>query len=160
MNIDLSRTLCALVVMASFSGCGGDDSGGGGSDTDTDADTDSDSDTDTDTETDTDLAALITGVWESPDTVPIYMRFDAEGVAAVAQSIAEIDTAPFGVADYTVVGDLLTFTQTAGVCSTVEEEIVGTYTIGIAAGELTFTVMEDVCAQRNVIDGQTWTSVD
>lgn len=107
-----------------------------------------------------DLSALLIGTWKEPLPSPAVMRFDADGTCRVAVSADKLDSDPFGVADWDLDDHRLTFTQTAGVCSAVEEEKVGTYDIVVDATTLTFSIESDVCAQRNVIAGETWTRLD
>lgn len=105
----------------------------------------------------TNLSELLIGLWKEPLPSPAVMRFDSDGTSRVALAEEKLDTEPFGVANWKLEGSRLTFTQTAGVCSTVEEEKVGTYELTIDSATVTFAKISDVCAGRNLIDGETWT---
>lgn len=106
----------------------------------------------------TDLTPLLIGVWQEPPPTA-YLRFSADGTTAVAFTIAELDTAPFGAGSWVLDGARLTFTNTSGVCSDNPVLQVGVYDIEVTSAELTFTKVDDPCAERAVIDGQTWTRV-
>lgn len=81
-------------------------------------------------------------------------RFNADGTFFFAKSKAELDRTPH-VADgtYKVDGDQLTFTADKGMCADAAKS--GTYKVVISKIGIRFTKIDDGCADRARLDGQT-----
>ncbi|MBI3205736.1 MAG: hypothetical protein HYZ29_29635 [Myxococcales bacterium] len=105
---------------------------------------------------DASLAALIVGKWQEPAPYTAVLRFDASGTVTVANFEAELDTKPLASGTWALTGSQLTFVNTSGVCSTPVSNQTGVYDIVVTATTLSFSMQNDPCPQRNVIDGETW----
>lgn len=98
---------------------------------------------------------LIVGEFERhpPDGTTIA-RFQGDGTITVAHDKASLDRKNLAVGSYKLDGDSLSLTYASGeMCKPSE---VGTYKVVVSKIGLRFTKVDDPCAQRSKIDGQTW----
>lgn len=105
------------------------------------------------------VVADIVGDWSQPPPYRAFMRFDADGTQRVARSRAELDSGPLAAGTWELSGSRLTLRNTVGACSAPATHQVGEYEVRWTADTLTFSLVDDVCGERNVIDGETWTRV-
>lgn len=101
-------------------------------------------------------AAALVGTWLEPPFYRAAMRFDGDGTARVAASVAGLDSAPFAVATWTLDGVRLTFVNSDGVCAGDPAKETGVYDLAMTREDVTFTRVADDCSERNVIDGEVW----
>lgn len=105
------------------------------------------------------VVADIVGDWSQPPPYRAFMRFDADGTQRVARSRADLDSAPLAAGTWELSGSRLTLRNTVGACSAPATHQVGEYEVRWTADTLAFSLVDDVCGERNVIDGETWTHV-
>lgn len=89
-----------------------------------------------------------------PPDGEMAVRFGADGTYFFVKSKAELDKSPH-LADGTfrVEGDQLTFTADKGMCA--DGAKAGSYTVVISKIGIRFTKVDDGCADRARLDGQT-----
>ncbi len=98
---------------------------------------------------------LLVGEFERrpPDGTTIA-RFQGDGTITVAHDKASLDRKNLAVGKFTIENDQLTLTYDSGeMCQPGET---GTYKVVVSKIGLRFTKVEDPCATRAKIDGQTW----
>ena len=105
-----------------------------------------------------DSRSKIVGDWSRP-SLGTALRIAADGTCIVAESRDAFDKAATRCR-WTLAGDKLTFTNLAGSCAAPANERVGTYHVRADAATLHFAKIEDRCARRSSIDGETWERVD
>ena len=100
---------------------------------------------------------LILGEYERhPPDGTTAIRFRADGSVRVAKSKAVLDAEPaLAVGTWKTDGDKLTLTYEQGACTEAGEKI-GVYTVVVSKIGIHFTKVDDGCARRAAIDGQTW----
>jgi hypothetical protein len=89
-----------------------------------------------------------------PPDGEMAVRFGGDGTYLFAKTKGELDK-PAHVADgtYTVEGDQLTFTAEKGMCADAAKS--GSYNVVISKIGIRFTKVDDGCADRARLDGQT-----
>jgi len=102
--------------------------------------------------------ALIVGEYERhPPDGETALRFRADGSVRLAKTKAQLDTEPLlASGGWKLDGDRLTLTYDKGACSDPSSDRDGVYTVVISKVGIHFTKVEDRCARRSSIDGQTW----
>ncbi|MEO6773199.1 MAG: hypothetical protein ABI467_09265 [Kofleriaceae bacterium] len=98
---------------------------------------------------------LIVGTFERrpPDGTTIA-RFQGDGTITLAHDAASLDRKNLAVGSYKLDGESLTLTYNSGeMCKPGET---GTYKVVISKVGIRFTKVDDPCANRSKIDGQTW----
>jgi len=100
---------------------------------------------------------LILGVFERrPPSGETAIRFRADGSVRVAKTRALLDSEPpLATGTWKLDGGRLTLTYDHGMCAE-PSDAGGTYTVVISRIGVHFTRVEDACARRAAIDGQTW----
>jgi uncharacterized protein (TIGR03066 family) len=81
-------------------------------------------------------------------------RFQADGTITVAHDDASLDRKNLAVGSWKLDSDQLTLTYASGEMCKPDE--VGTYKVVISKVGIRFTKVDDPCADRAKIDGQTW----
>lgn len=101
---------------------------------------------------------LLLGEYERhPPEATTAIRFRADGSVRLAKTKALLDTEPpLAVGTWTVEGTRLTLTYDQGACTDAPGDKVGVYTVVVSKIGIHFTKVEDSCARRAAIDGQTW----
>lgn len=98
---------------------------------------------------------LIVGTFERrpPDGTTVA-RFQGDGTITVAHDKASLDRKNLAAGSYKLEGEQLTLTYSSGeMCKPGET---GTYKVVISKIGIRFTKVDDPCANRSKIDGQTW----
>jgi uncharacterized protein (TIGR03066 family) len=98
---------------------------------------------------------LIVGKFERrpPDGTTVA-RFQGDGTVTIAHDEASLDRKNLAVGSYQLDGDKLTLTYASGdMCKPNET---GNYKVVISKVGIRFTKVDDPCADRAKIDGQTW----
>jgi hypothetical protein len=98
---------------------------------------------------------LIVGKFERrpPDGTTIA-RFQGDGTITIAHDEASLDRKNLATGSYKLDGEQLTLNYTSGdMCKPSET---GTYKVVISKIGIRFTKVDDPCADRSKIDGQTW----
>jgi uncharacterized protein (TIGR03066 family) len=98
---------------------------------------------------------LIVGTFERrpPDGTTVA-RFQGDGTVTIAHDAATLDRKNLAVGTYKLDGAQLTLSYTSGeMCKPSET---GTYKVVISKIGIRFTKVDDPCADRSKIDGQTW----
>ena len=98
---------------------------------------------------------LIVGKFERrpPDGTTVA-RFQGDGTVTIAHDEASLDRKNLAVGSYQLDGDKLTLTYASGdMCKPNET---GNYKVVISKIGIRFTKVDDPCADRSKIDGQTW----
>jgi hypothetical protein len=100
---------------------------------------------------------LILGEYERhPPDGTTAMRIRADGSVRVAKTKALLDSEPaVAVGTWKVEGPKLTLTYDQGACTGAGEQT-GVYNVVVSKIGIHFTKVEDGCASRAKIDGQTW----
>jgi len=100
---------------------------------------------------------LIVGEYERhPPDGQTAIRFRPDGSLRLAKSKAELDAEPaVAIGSWKLDGDRLTLTYDKGACTDGDIRT-GVYTVVISKVGIHFTKVEDSCARRAAIDGQTW----
>lgn len=100
---------------------------------------------------------LIVGEYERhPPDGTTAIRFRPDGGLRLAKSKAELDAEPpVAIGNWKLDGDRLTLTYDKGACTDGDDRT-GVYTVVISKVGIHFTKVEDSCARRAAIDGQTW----
>ena len=81
-------------------------------------------------------------------------RFRGDGSVVIAHEEKDLDTKPLASGTFKLDGDKLTLVYTSGeMCKPGEE---GTYTVVISKVGIRFTKVDDPCARRAKMDGETW----
>jgi hypothetical protein len=98
---------------------------------------------------------LIVGKFERrpPDGTTIA-RFQGDGSITIAHDEASLDRKNLATGQYHLEGDQLTLTYGTGEMCKPNET--GTYKVVISKIGIRFTKVNDPCADRSKIDGQTW----
>ena len=98
---------------------------------------------------------LIVGKFERrpPDGTTVA-RFQGDGTITVAHDMASLDRKNLAVGNYKLDGENLTLTYASGEMCKPDE--VGNYKVVISKVGIRFTKVDDPCATRSKIDGQTW----
>jgi hypothetical protein len=101
---------------------------------------------------------LIVGEYERhPPDGTTAIRFRGDGSVRVAKTKAELDTDPPSASGtWKVDAGKLTLTYDAGACTESAGDKTGVYTVVISRVGIHFTKVEDSCARRAKLDGQTW----
>ena len=81
-------------------------------------------------------------------------RFQADGTVTVAHDDASLDRKNLAVGTWKLDGDQLTLSYASGEMCKPDET--GTYKVVISKVGIRFTKVDDPCADRAKIDGQTW----
>jgi hypothetical protein len=105
-----------------------------------------------------DPRTAIMGEWRRPYENQA-LRFTPDGKCMVA---GKGDwTKPAARATCSIKGDLLTFTNTDGLCATPTDQRVATYKVVVGKDTLHFELVgKDACLRRSTIDGNTWVRID
>ncbi len=98
---------------------------------------------------------LIVGQFErKPPDGTTVARFRADGSITVAHDRASLDRKDLAGGTYELEQDQLTLTYTSGeMCSA---GVAGVYKVVVSKVGIHFTKVDDSCADRSKIDGQTW----
>jgi uncharacterized protein (TIGR03066 family) len=98
---------------------------------------------------------LIVGKFERrpPDGTTIA-RFQGDGTITIAHDEASLDRKNLAAGSFHLEGDQLTLTYSSGEMCKPNET--GTYKVVISKIGIRFTKVNDPCADRSKIDGQTW----
>ena len=101
---------------------------------------------------------LIVGAYERhPPDGETAIRFRADGSVRLAKNRAQLDAEPaLATGTWKLDGPTLTVTYDKGICTEQPGEQTGKYTGVISRVGIRFTKLEDGCARRAAIDGQTW----
>lgn len=100
---------------------------------------------------------LIVGEYERhpPDGTTAF-RFRGDGSLRVAKTKADLDTdPPIASGTWKIEAGKLTLTYDQGACTDGEADKVGVYNVVISRVGVHFTKVEDSCARRASLDGQT-----
>jgi hypothetical protein len=98
---------------------------------------------------------LIVGEFERrPPDGTTAARFRADGSVTIAHNRHDLDTKPLATGNYQLEKDQLTLTYSSGsMCSSGQT---GTYKVVLSKIGIRFTKVDDACADRSKMDGQTW----
>jgi hypothetical protein len=97
---------------------------------------------------------LILGEFTRPPPATTAARFRADGSITVAHARDQLDVKPLAAGTYQLQGDQLTLTyQSGNMCPAGSS---GTYKVVIAKVGIRFTKVNDDCADRSKMDGETW----
>jgi uncharacterized protein (TIGR03066 family) len=98
---------------------------------------------------------LIVGKFERrpPDGTTIA-RFQGDGTITIAHDAASLDRKNLATGSYKLEGEQLTLSYSTGEMCKPNET--GTYKVVISKIGIRFTKVDDPCADRSKIDGQTW----
>jgi len=101
---------------------------------------------------------LIVGEYERhPPDGETAIRFRGDGSVRLAKTRALLDTEPpIATGSWKLDGAKLTITHDKGTCTEPSGEETGVYSVVISKVGIHFTKVEDSCARRAAIDGQTW----
>jgi len=101
---------------------------------------------------------LILGEYERhPPDGTTAIRFRADGSVRLAKSKALLDSEPaLAVGTWKTDGAKLTLTYEQGACTEAPGDKTGVYTVVVSKIGIHFTKVDDSCARRAAIDGQTW----
>jgi hypothetical protein len=101
---------------------------------------------------------LIVGEYERhPPDGATAIRFRPDGGVRLAKTKAQLDGEPaLAIGSWKLDGDRLTLSYDKGACTDNTDDRTGVYTVVISKVGIHFTKVEDSCARRAAIDGQTW----
>jgi hypothetical protein len=101
---------------------------------------------------------LIVGEYERhPPEGETAIRFRADGSVRLARNRASLDAEPaLATGTWKLEGARLTLSYDHGICTDQPGEHAGVYNVVISKIGIRFTKVEDSCARRSAIDGQTW----
>lgn len=91
---------------------------------------------------------------QDPEAATV-IRFSQDGTCAVGATVADLVT-PSHRCTWTLDGKRLTFTNVAGICADAEATRIGAFDIEVTEATVSFKMIDDKCARRMSIDGQTW----
>jgi hypothetical protein len=98
---------------------------------------------------------LLVGEFERrPPDGTTTARFQGDGTITVAHDKASLDRKNLAVGKFTIENDQLSLTYDSGEMCTPGET--GTYKVVVSKIGIRFTKVDDPCATRSKIDGQTW----
>jgi hypothetical protein len=101
---------------------------------------------------------LIIGEYERhPPDGATAIRFRGDGSVRLARTRALLDTEPpLATGSWKLDGAKLAVTYDKGLCTEQPGDQTGVYTVVISKIGIHFTKVEDSCARRSAINGQTW----
>ena len=97
---------------------------------------------------------LIIGEFERHHpTAKLAARFRADGSVTIGADKTKLDSGTMAAGSWKLDGDQLTLSYASGICA---GEGDGVYKVVISRVGIRFTKVDDSCAQRAKIDGETW----